>query len=394
MKLIHVTTVPESLCSFFEGQMQYMQRMGFEVQAISSNGPALEEFQAKEKVRVQSVSMTRSITPLQDVKSLFQIWKFLRRCRPQIVHAHTPKGGLIGMLASFLANVPVRIYHIHGLPFVTAAGWKRKLLILTEKVSCLTANRVLCVSDSIQAYAAENGICMPGKMKTLLNGSINGIDSKTRFNPLRFSEVERAKIRAQYKIPDNRLVIGFVGRITRDKGIGDLAAAWEKLREMRKDVDLLLVGPAGTQDAVSASVIETLESDPRVHFAGLILDISPLLSIMDVLVLPSHREGFGLATLEAAAMEVPVVATRIPGCVDAVEDGTTGTLVPPKSPQDLEKALCNYIDHPELRRRHGQEGRKRAVALFDQDAMWQALFREYLELTQKAGISAMAKFSN
>ena len=225
------------------------------------------------------------------------------------------------------------------------------------------------------------------KIKTLLHGSINGIDFVHKFNPERILLQERMELRRRHGIPDNSLVIGFLGRIVKDKGIADLSLAWETIRASYPETDLLLVGPVERGNPVSHDILRCFSDDPRIHLPGPVLDAPPFYSIMDILVLPSHREGFGLAAIEAAAMRLPVVATRIPGCIDAVEEGKTGLLVPPRAPVELAEAIGRYLRDPALREKHGNAGRCRVEKLFRQSDIWSALHAEYLELAAQYGVT-------
>lgn len=375
-RLVHITTVPQSL-GFLAGQCKFMAARGFEVHAISSPGKRLEEFGLQEGVRVHPVAMTRQITPFRDILALVRMWRTLRWIRPTIVHSHTPKGGLLGMVAAWLARVPVRIYHVHGLPFITANGWKRVLLRWSERVSCHLAHQVLCVSESVRQVVVDERLCPATKIKVLLNGSINGVDASVKFNPDRFSESSKAAIRNKYGIPHQALVVGYAGRIVRDKGLVDLAEAWGVLREEFPSAHLLVIGEFEQKDPIPAATDAALHKDPRIHLTGRISDMPPMYAIMDVLVLPSYREGFPMVPLEASAMGLPVVATDTPGCRDAVVHGLTGTLVPPRAPSALAEAIRRYLLHPDLRREHGSAGRKRALDDFRQEAVWEALYAEY-----------------
>jgi len=378
--LCHITTVPESL-SFLTGQIGYMRHKGFEVYAISSPGSLANEFALSEHVRVHSVNMPRRITPFIDLRALRHLRQKLQMLGTKIIHAHTPKAGLLGMLGGLLAHVPLRIYHIHGLPFITAKGYKRLLLRWCETVSCHIAHQVFCVSASARELAVREGVCQTHKVKVLGNGSINGIDATRRFNPHSLGEATRQNVRKHYGIPSEALVIGFVGRIVRDKGLIEFATAWMVLRESYPDLHLLIVGPFESQDPLPQELIEVLRHDSRVHLTGYVSDGVPSLYMaMDVLVLPSHREGLGLAALEASAMILPVVATRIPGCVDAVVDGVTGTLVPTRDAKALTEAIRNYLKRPKLRREHGEAGRQRVMRDFRPEDIWEATYREYVRL--------------
>ena len=174
--------------------------------------------------------------------------------------------------------------------------------------------------------------------------------------------------------------MGYVGRIVRDKGIAELESAWQLLKERFPNLFLLLVGPVEGHDPVPPQVLDSLRKDPRVRLVGSVKETPLFYAAMDLLVLPSHREGFPNTPLEAAAMELPVVATRVDGCVDAVVDGVTGLLVPPRDPQALGAAIERLILDPELRQQMGQAGRQRVLRDFRPEALWQAQYQQYREL--------------
>lgn len=384
-RVLHVTTVPLSL-RFLRGQASYMKMRGLEIGALTSPGEELETFAQQEQIRVFGVRMWRQIAPLHDVVSTWRICRQIRGWRPLIVHAQTPKAGLLGMIAAWLTDVPVRIYHIRGLPFVTATGWRRLLLQWTERISCILAHRVLCVSYSVCDVAIKNGICAQAKTKVLASGSGNGVDAEQQFNPATISATARMEVRMKFGISDNSTVIGFVGRVVRDKGIVELADAWRELRQEDGNLHLLVVGPIETRDAVPQRVMDALQSDPRVHMIGKQFELVSLYAAMDVVVLPTYREGFPNVPLEAAAMELPVIATNVPGCVDAVLDGVTGFLIEPRSARALSDKLRLYLNDPPLRRLHGEAGRVRVLRSFRPEVIWQALFNEYISLAEERGV--------
>jgi len=239
IKLLHITTVPETF-AFLRGQIGYMNARGYDIHALASPGESVEKISLRENIPFHTVTMPRRITPFQDIVAIWQIWQQIRTINPVIVHAHTPKGGLLGTIAGWLARVPVRIYHIRGLPLMTATGYKRILLSWSEKVSCLLAHRVICVSHSIREVAINEGLCPQEKITVLCGGSSNGVDASDRFNPANLVPQTRQEIRKEYGISDQAIVLGFVGRIVRDKGIEELVAAWKILRQEFPNLHLLL----------------------------------------------------------------------------------------------------------------------------------------------------------
>lgn len=386
MKLLHITTVPMSL-TFLRGQVGFLKARGFSVEALSSPGEDLDEFGRREGVPVHAVPMVRRITPLRDLAAVIKIRRVIRRTRPTIVHAHTPKGGLLGMLAAATTGTRVRVYQMRGLPFVTARGIRRALLRFTEKLSCRMAHVVLCNSQSMRQVAIEARLCSPERIKVLAGGSGNGVDACGRFDPDRQGLESRAKTREALGIPPESLVVGFVGRIVQEKGIGELERAWRSLRDDYPAAHLLIVGPFETRDPVPGRSVERLQADPRVRLTGMEWNIAPLYAAMDIVVLPTYREGFPNVPLEAAAMRLPVVATNVPGCVDAVDDGRTGTLVPPRDSDALARAMRAYLDDSNLRRVHGDAGRDRVLLDFRQEAIWEALHAEYRRLLRERSLS-------
>lgn len=383
--LCHITTVPQTL-GFLRGNINYMKDRGFEIGAISSPGERLNAFGEAEHIPVHSVALSRRITPLNDLKAVYKMCKLFSRIHPTIVHSHTPKGGLLGMISAWINRTPIRIYHIRGLPYMSATGRKHTLLMTTERIACRLAHRVFCVSHSIRQVAIADGICPPDKIVVFAGGSGNGVDSTRRFNPSRFRPEEVIAKRAELGVAIDETVIGFVGRMVSEKGVGELAGAWRLLREQYPLTRLVLVGAVEIEDPVSPESLQILEDDERVILTGRLANIEEIYPIFDILVLPTYREGFPNVILEAAAMELPVVATHIPGCVDAVQDGVTGMLVPPRNIEVLASAIRKYLDDPDLRRRHGLAGRERVLRDFRQEAIWEAMYQEYCRLLKEKGI--------
>ena len=384
-RLVLMTTVPVTF-SFFTGQIAHMKTRGFDVCAVASPGPVLAEVAEREGIACYGVERPRSLSPLRDLLALVRLVRLLRRLNATIVHAHTPKAGLLGMLAAWVARVPVRVYHVHGLPYLTATGWRRALLQGTERISCRVAQQVLCVSASVRAVAVLDRVCAATRIRVLRAGSINGVDATGRFNPARFTRPQRAAIREKHGIPTDALVVGFVGRLVRDKGLVELATAWNMLRGSFPTLHLLVVGPFEERDPVPSEVVSLLRSDPTIHLVGEDRETGPLYAAMDIVCLPTYREGVAVVPLEAAAMRLPVVATRVPGCVDAIRDGVTGTLVPPGDAGALAEALRTHLRDPCLRVRYGEAGRNRVLRDFAPADLWVAQHAEYVRMLREKGL--------
>ena len=372
--LVHIATVPEFFHSFFQGQLEFMVDQGFEVVLICSPGETVQGFKDW-PVRYYPVSIQRRISPLADIVSIWKIVRILRSIHPDIVHVHTSKAGLLGMIAAWIAAVRVKVFTIHGFRWVTKAGMSRRVIKASNRITCSLADRVFCVSKSNLDLGIGSNICRVEKAKVVCEGSVNGVDAMGRFNPER--EHNSSAIRKGLGIPENSFIFGFVGRIVRDKGIEELAAAWRSIRRDFSDVHLMLVGKAESGDPVSDETLEFFEKDERVHFTGFCPDVAPYYGAMDAFVLPSHREGFPVTPLEASAMGLPVIASNIRGCVDAVVNGQTGILVTPGNSGELEGAMRKFLDDRKTARRLGENGREFVLNSFQPKPIWQDLTREY-----------------
>jgi glycosyltransferase involved in cell wall biosynthesis len=375
-----VVAITDSVSTtLLRGQLQHATQAGFDVWLLSAAGPALERFAADEGVAVEAVSWQRGLAPLGDLRGCFQAYRLFRRIRPTIVNASTPKAGLLATLAAFLAHVPIRIFTLRGLRSTTLKGVARFAVGFSEWLTCRLATDVICISEGIRAAAVARGIVPAAKARVLAHGSSNGIDLD-RFTATPEKVATAAELRQSLGIPKPSPVIGFVGRLVRDKGVAELVAAYASLRDEFPNLHLVLVGPAEEANALPAAARQQIESLPNVHTTGSVADPSVAYLAMDVLALPTHREGFGNVLLEAGAMGIPVVASGVEGCLDAVADGESGTLVPVGNVPRLAAALAAYLRDPALRRRHGDAGRTRVAECFRREQVWQAQIEHYQSL--------------
>lgn len=399
-----MATVAASINGLMRGWLRYLGERGAEVHTICAPGRELEQVRQREGIAAaHEIPMTRRITPWADLAAVWRLVKLLRRERFDLLHASTPKGGLLGMLAAWLARVPARVFTLRGLPLTASAGLKRRILWWSDWLTMRLAQRVTAISPSLRDEAVALGLCRRDKICVIHLGSSNGIDTErfTRRRP-----TVEAPLRHAWGLAPDALAIGFIGRIVRDKGIVELADAWQRVRREAPAARLVLVGTTEPQDPVPAEVLDRLRSDPRVVFAGWHDDTVPCFEALDLLVLPTYREGFGNVLLEAGAMELPVIATRVAGCVDAVVAGPaatangrlifpqtadeTGLLVPARDAAGLAEAILTLLNDPERRRRMGQTGRARAVRDFAREVIWEGYIRLYRELLEQAGRPTIA----
>jgi glycosyltransferase involved in cell wall biosynthesis len=382
-KICMVSSVPVTLWSFYRGLPERLKDDGIGLEICSSAGAELDYFQRQFGVNVHQVNIRRKITPWRDILAILKLVKIFKRNRYDLVHAHTPKAGLLGMIAARLASVRCRVYTCHGLPSETESGLKRKLLVLAERISCALANQVLVVSQSLLNVLREYKICSTAKLTILGNGSACGVDlSRFTLTP---ELIEKAKaIRREHSISADDTVIGFIGRLVPDKGVHILSESFARLYESNPNVRLLVIGDFEPhRGRLSDKTIEILSNHPGIIQCEFTHQIELYYAAMDILVLPTRREGFPYTILEAAAMGLPVIATKVTGCVDAVVDGQTGLLVPPEDITALTVAMQKLLASPQLRRQMGQESRKRVEEKFTSQRLLNAhvkLYRKMLEI--------------
>lgn len=381
-RLLYVVTHGMTARHLLDGQLAWMRERGFDVAVCASPGADLDLVEERERVRVFPVPISREIAPLADLRAVRFLTHLMRRWGPDVINAGTPKAGLVGMLAAKAAGVPVRLYTLRGLRLETTTGLKRAVLSATERAASACAHGVLAVSPSLAERYVARGLAPARKVRVLGAGASNGVDVHRFACP---DAREVARLRRELTLPEGTPVVGFVGRLTADKGVAELARAFEHVRRRVPGARLLLVGDFEAGNPVPDAVRSQIEGDPAVVRAGFVGDPAPYYALMDVLAFPSHREGFPNAPLEAAAAGLPVVGFRATGTVDAVSDGETGLLVGVGDVAGLGAALAVYLRDPDLRRRHGFAGRERARRDFQQERVWEALYEEYDRLLAEAG---------
>jgi len=362
--VVHVTATGITARSFLGEHFRRLARKGLRVVLACSDDADARAIASETGIEHVPVNIMRKLSPLSDLLALLRMRRVLRRLRPVIVHAHMTKAGLIGMIGAWMVRVPVRVYHNHGLAMFAYGGLKGMLLRMSEKVANRLATHVLFCSRSTREAAIAAGVAPAGKSRVLGDGTICGVDVE-RFSPAAGGE-SRAKQRREWGAGMDDLVVGFVGRIEPHKGIEELITAWRRVRsEAGAGARLILVGP--TEDAATGDLVSGAEREGiGVSGVGWCSDMVAAYGAMDMLVLPSWREGFPYSVLEAQAMGLAVVATRVTGNVDAVEDGRTGLLVPVRDPQSLAVAVERLAGSEDLRKSLGTAARRRVVALFSQ----------------------------
>jgi glycosyltransferase involved in cell wall biosynthesis len=384
-RLVYILTVARTGPLFLGGFVKDLCASGFDVSFVSSPGPGFESITA-EGASTYGVEMKREITPVYDLLSLWRLWMLLRKIRPDITNVGTPKAGFLGGLAAVLAGVPYRIYTMHCLRLETTKGWKRRVLWCAEWLSCRCAHHVYCVSPSLREQVIGLNLVDKAKTSVAANGTCNGIDSD-RFAPTQERVGEALCLRAKLGIDPGAMVVGFVGRLTRDKGIPELYEAFSLLRARFPDLRLLLVGDYESGDAVPNNIRARLDADPTVVRIGWVADPAPYYRVMDVLAMPSHREGIGLVSLEAQASRVPVVTTSATGARDSVVSGITGLCAPVGDAAALADAIARLLQDSSLRGQMGDAARDWVVRMFDRRVLWSELKERYVQVAHPGTVN-------
>ena len=390
MRVAHLTTISLSLRHLLLNQMQSIQAAGYEVVGLSARGSEVADIERAGIPHI-AVPLTRKFAPLKDLRGLWELYRLFRRERFAIVHTHTAKPGLLGLLAARWARVPVIVHTIHGYHFGAGTPrWLRRFYIALERLAARRADVLLSQGRAEVQLAITEKICPPDKIKLLGNG----IDLP-RFDPRRFEPPDRAAQRAQLGLNENDLVVGFVGRLVAEKGLHELLQAARIVREQVPNVKFLLVGAtdADKSDAVTPDVARRYGVAEVCVFAGQREDMPELYAVMDVFALPSHREGFPRAPMEAAAMGLPMVVSDVAGCLETVVPDETGLVVPSGDAVALAAALTALLTHPLFAAQLGRAARRHARRHFDEQKVFAKVLAEYAKLLHIKGLAAATKIA-
>jgi len=384
VKVAHIATIDVSLRTLLLNQMRSLQEAGYEIVGISSPGPYVAEIRAA-GIRHIPVPMTRRVTPFRDLLSLYQLYRVLRGERFTIVHVHTMKPILLGQLAARLAGVPIVLSTIHGFYFHDhMRPAKRRFFIMLEKWAAMFSDLMLSQNSEDIQTAVRERICPAEKIKHLGNGIDVG-----RFHRARLNRQVLERKRGDLGLREGS-VVGFVGRLVAEKGILELLSAARTVLQRIPSTQFLIIGPIDHEkaDALTPEIARAYGVEDACVFTGARDDIQDLYALMDILVLPSHREGFPRAPMEASAMGVPCVVTNIRGCRETVEQGRNGVLVPLGDVPALAAAIVDLLARPEQARHMGDEGRRMAIERFDEQRVFEKVRAEYAGLLATKGLVA------
>ncbi len=383
-KIIRITTTAVSMRIILRGQLRYMNRFYDIVGVTSRDKSHFDKISSQEGIHIIEVPMLRSIHPFRDIQSLWKMVRVLRTERPDIVHTHTPKAGLTGMLSAWMTGVPHRIHTVGGMPMMEMKGIKKYIVRLTEKITYACAQHVWPNSRGLMQYIIDENLCRPSKLKVIGHGASNGVDTQ-RFDPDDEKvRLEGRRIRSELGFSQEDIIIIFVGRFAREKGIMELYQAVDTLTRDNKNIHLVLLGVfENDHGSLSADEQELIKRHPNIHHPGRADDVRPYLSMSDIFVLPSYREGFPNALMEAAAMAMPCIATDINGCNELIEHDVNGWLVPVKDDESLRQALSLLINNKEKREQLGSKARRTMISQFDNHIVWEAMHEAYRQILKE-----------
>lgn len=386
-KLIRITTAPLSLKYLLSGQMKYMNENGFDVLMVSSDGKEWPDLLANEKCRNKIIPMTRQITPFKDIVSLWRLYRLFKNEKPEIVHSHTPKAGLLAMLAAKFAGVKIRIHTIAGLRFMTATGTKRRILVFMEKLTAKAAHHVWPNSYSLLAYIKKNKLVKESKLEVMGHGSSNGVNlnrySASALKPEILDEIKKqVSYDPQYKYLLN------MGRIVRDKGIDEVLKVFSKVQEKDPTLKLIVLGAFEDDlDPISEEARNILQTHPAVIHIDWSDHVEYFMHIAHLLVHASYREGFPNTLLQAGAMNCPIVCTEIEGSVDIVTHKETGLIFKPGNAEDLHEKLIYALEHPDEMKQLAFNLHRKVEDKFSQPYLYSCIRQRYLELLKEKNLA-------
>ncbi|MEZ4972134.1 MAG: glycosyltransferase family 4 protein [Cyclobacteriaceae bacterium] len=376
VRLLRITTVPISLHLLLHGQLEFMQSQGFEVLTVSANGPEVDIL-LKKGIPHQVVPFSRKITPIRDLICVFKLINIMLRFRPNIVHTHTPKAGLLGMMAALITRIPIRMHTIAGLPLTEARGLKKKILGFSEKVTYGSATSIYPNSKGLRDYILQEFNVNKSKFRVIGRGSTNGIDIEY-FKQSAELGVLAAKIREQYSINKLDYVYCFVGRVVIDKGIIELVRAFDLVSKNNGNIWLFLVGQFEEELSPLPSDIKLrIQNNKKIIHCGFQTDVRPWIIASNAFVFPSYREGFPNAVLQAGSLERPSIVSNINGCNEIIEDGRTGLIVRPKDVVSLSEAMFFLLKNKDAGVQMGMQSRYFIAKHFAQSSIWNGLVSEY-----------------
>ena len=375
--ILHVLSIYYQLHYFIGDQFLYFKGKGAHEHVICSNHENLKSYAKKMGFEYSSTPIQRHISLKTDLKSLIHISRYIRKNNIGIVVGHSPKGGLLAMLAAFICNVPTRIYFRHGLVYETATGFLRKLLIACDKITSLCATKIVCVSNSVLRQSIKDKLGSVNKQIVLGKGTCTGIDTRGKFNPENINPHKLSNLKSKWGIEDGDFVLGYSGRMAKDKGIPQVVQAFEMAKKKYPKLKLLLMGPFDSRDILPNAIKDKILNYKDIIWTDFIdEDQEYFYAMMNVYILASYREGFPIGILEAQSMGVPGITTKVTGCIDSIISEKTGLFIEDIDKNNIFEAICYYIDN-NLNKQYSKNARKWVSDNFDQSIVWKHIEQLY-----------------
>jgi glycosyltransferase involved in cell wall biosynthesis len=374
--ILHVVNVYFVLPYFIGDQFLYFKSKNYDLNVVCSPSEYLEDYAKKMGFNYKEVKIVREINPLKDLIAMIAICKYIKNNKIDIVVGHTPKGALLAMLAAWIMRVPRRIYFRHGLVYETMTGFKRKFMIYMDRLCSVCSTKVVNVSHFVQAQSLRDGLNSDSKQIVLGDGTCGGIDAVNKFNPSKINEKKINELRLSLGLKPTDFVVGFCGRLVVDKGIIELVEAFDLLNgEPGRQYKLLLVGDFEKRDALPPHIISRIHENKDIIVTGFIFDDIPYYyALMNLYILPSYREGFGMSVLEASSMQLPVLTTGKSGCMHSIIEGHTGFYVL-NTVESILTGIRSLRDDKNIEL-YGINGRKFVMEHFDNSILWPIIEQE------------------
>jgi glycosyltransferase involved in cell wall biosynthesis len=366
------------------GQMQFMQQNGFDVLMISADGPELNEVIANEGCRHMVVPMTRKITPLQDLKCLIRLIRIFKKEKPDIVHSHTPKAGLLGMLAAKFCGIKIRIHTVAGMPLMVEKGFKLQLLRFIEKLTYSAAGEVWPNSNSLYQYILTHGFTSAEKLHIINKGSTNGINI-SRFNKNVLDQNITEQVKAAVNYSQQYTYLLCIGRLVADKGIVELVNVYTTIQKHQPDVKLIVVGDfENSLDPLPEATLQQINNHPGIIHIKWTQQVEYFMHIAHLFVFPSHREGFPNVLLQAGAMQLPIVCSRIPGNIDIVTHQQTGLIFETSNEAEMQQQIEYALKHQKQMDEMALQLQQIIAADYRRENIWQNILATYNSLLHLA----------
>jgi glycosyltransferase involved in cell wall biosynthesis len=374
--------VPISLKYLLTGQMRFMKESGFDVLTISADGKEISEVIANENCRHTIVPMTRKITPIKDLICLCKLIRIFKKEKPDIVHTHTPKAGLLGMLAAKICNIKIRIHTVAGLPLMVETGFKFRLLKFIEKLTYASANHIWPNSFSLLDYIKEHKLTKTNKLKVICKGSSNGIDLN-RFSSSNFNQETLSEVKKSIGFNDENIYLLSIGRLVKDKGIIELVETFKTLSFTEKNITLVLVGKFEIElDPLPTAILDEIKSNPNIIHIDWTAYVEYYISLATLFVFPSHREGFPNVLLQSGAIGTPIICSSIAGNVDIVENNITGLRFDVGDTLQMQNQITFALNNPEIIKSMAKKLKYNVFSYYNRETIWNAILQEYKTLMQ------------